>query len=192
MTQCIHSGLALVLQQEIRKSSVRSRWQWLVQNISCIYESLRKPPIRLRGKKQSAEPWELRGWGGGEAGVEREEGKGEGRHSVATFLLFLRVAVALIFNEAGAGWTSGASHALQPALDELAQITPGAGTQSLAALRLWRLSSHAPVNIMSHHVKSLLKWTRDIYAYLVNHKVTPLTSQVVRKVSILAEFHDYH
>jgi len=45
----------------------------------------------------------LRGWGGGEARVEREEGRGEGRHSVATFLLFLRVAVALIFNEAGAG-----------------------------------------------------------------------------------------
>lgn len=116
----------------------------------------------LGGKKQSAEPWEQRGWGGGKAGVEREEGRREGRHSVATFLLFL-VAVALIFNEAGAGWTSGAGHALQPALDELAQITPGAGTQSLAILRLWVLSARIPVNIMRHHIKSLLQWMRCFY-----------------------------
>lgn len=39
-----------------------------------------------------------------------------------TFFLFLRVAVALIFDEAGAGRASSAGHALQTPLHQLAQL----------------------------------------------------------------------
>lgn len=39
-----------------------------------------------------------------------------------TFFLFLRVTVALIFDEAGAGRASGAGHALQAPLHQLAQL----------------------------------------------------------------------
>lgn len=48
--------------------------------------------------------------------------KGSQPCMACTFFLFLRVTVALIFDEAGAGRASSAGHALQTPLHQLAQL----------------------------------------------------------------------
>lgn len=51
---------------------------------------------------------------------KEEAGRAWARH--LTFFLFLRVAVALIFDEAGAGRASRAGYALEAPLHQLAQL----------------------------------------------------------------------
>lgn len=68
------------------------------------------------------------------AGEDKQGKGGEGRRGwvgalkgsqaclAFTFFLFLGVAVALVFDEAGAGGASSAGHALQTPLHQLAQL----------------------------------------------------------------------
>lgn len=60
--------------------------QWVAINISCIYVSQKKHPIKMKWKKQPEETLEQAGWGGGERGMTIGR---EGRHSATTFLFFL-------------------------------------------------------------------------------------------------------
>lgn len=74
----------------------------------------------------------MRGWRQQERTNRGEEGRGgeawvgtlKGSQACLafTFFLFLRVAVALVFDEAGAGRASSAGHALQTPLHQLAQL----------------------------------------------------------------------
>lgn len=65
------------------------------------------------GERLRGEGWEVGGeWRGSRTCLAR----------LLTFFLFLRVAVALIFDEAGAGRASRAGYALQASLHQLAQL----------------------------------------------------------------------
>ena len=90
----------------------------------------RKRPIR--GWKTIWGVLSFLGWRGGAEvrGGREQQGQTEGGRGskgsktclAFTFFLFLWVAVALIFDEPGAGGASGAGHALQAALHQLAQL----------------------------------------------------------------------
>lgn len=112
----------------------------------------RKRPIRLglennlRGAfipgKEGWSRGERRGGGGGRQQEGQTEGggvrglRGSKTCLAFTFFLFLWVTVALIFDEAGAGWASGAGHALQAALHQLAQLAAWSWWHHLAVLAL--------------------------------------------------------
>lgn len=141
----------------------------------------RKRPIRP--KKQSVESRRDKPGGGGRS-------KGSKACLAFTFFLFLWVAVALIFDEARARRASGASHALQAALHQLAQLAARPGRHHLTVLalhlderderKLWLTLLQTP------------KWRVIERAHLVDQEVLPLPSQVVGQVAVFAELHNHH
>lgn len=104
----------------------------------------RKCPIRLgleNNPREAFIPWPGRG-GAEVRGGGREEGV-EGKQEASTFFLFLRVAVALVFDEAGAGRAPVAGHALQAALHQLAELAARPRRHHLVVLAL--TGTHADV-----------------------------------------------
>lgn len=110
----------------------------------------RKRPIRhrLENNLRGAFIPAKEGWSRGESGgsSSRRDKQRGGRCALGlkgsktclafTFFLFLRVAVALIFDEPRAGWASRARHALQSALHQLTQLTGWSRWHYLTVLAL--------------------------------------------------------
>lgn len=162
------------------------------------------PPPRLRGVDSSSccsdcaaeqEETSHQTWKQSvESRRDKRGGGGRSKGSKAclafTFFLFLWVAVALIFDEARARRASGASHALQAALHQLAQLAARPGRHHLTVLALHR-DERDEVKLR----RTLLQtptWRVVKRAHLVDQKVLPLPSQVVGQVAIFAELHNHH
>lgn len=113
----------------------------------CTAEQEEETSHQTRARKQSEGSFGSRAggveqrWGvgvrGAAGGTNRQGGlKGSKTCLAFTFFLFLWVAVALIFDEAGAGWASGAGYALQAALHQLAQLAARSRWHHLTVLAL--------------------------------------------------------
>ncbi len=114
----------------------------------CTAEQEEETSHQTRARKQSE--GSFGSWAGGveqrweEGDSRRDKQRGEGMRGLRgsktclafTFFLFLWVAVALIFDEARAGWASGAGHALQAALHQLAQLAARSWRHHLTVLAL--------------------------------------------------------